>query len=130
ALYAFQVLPINYAGLALIVAGVLLIVAETFVPSFGILGIGGVVALVFGSIMLIDSDAPGMGISPELIGGIAAATSILFFILLYFVGRNIRRPRPVISQALVGEHAMITALQDPHRGNIRIHGELWFVESE
>src|SRR5690606_9841761 len=62
ALFAFQVLPVNYAGLALIVLGVILIIAEFFVASFGALGIGGVVAFVFGSIILMDADVPGFGL--------------------------------------------------------------------
>ena len=59
ALYAFQVLPVNYAGLALIGLGIALMIGEMLVPSFGALGIGGIVAFVVGSIMLIDTDAPG-----------------------------------------------------------------------
>jgi membrane-bound serine protease (ClpP class) len=67
ALYAFQLLPINYAGMALILLGVALMVGEAFEPSFGILGIGGVVAFVFGSIILIDTKAPGFGIDISVI---------------------------------------------------------------
>ena len=63
ALYAFQILPVNYAGLALIVLGVILIIAEVFAPSFGLLGIGGVIALASGSVILMDTDIPGYEIS-------------------------------------------------------------------
>ena len=71
ALYAFQVLPVNYAGLALIALGLAMMVGEMLVPSFGALGIGGVVAFVVGSIMLMDTDAPGFGISWQVVGGVA-----------------------------------------------------------
>ncbi len=60
-LFALQLLPVNYAGLALIALGVVLMVAELFAPSFGALGIGGVIAFVIGSVILIDTDVPGFG---------------------------------------------------------------------
>ncbi|PSQ94357.1 MAG: hypothetical protein BRD57_00585 [Proteobacteria bacterium SW_6_67_9] len=68
ALYAFQILPVNYVGLLLIALGIILIVAEAFAPSFGVLGIGGVVAMVIGSIVLMDTDVPGFQIALEAIG--------------------------------------------------------------
>ena len=77
ALYAFQVLPVNYAGLALIALGIAMMVGEMLMPSFGTLGIGGVVAFVVGSIMLMDTDAPGFGISWQVVGGVALVASAL-----------------------------------------------------
>ena len=77
ALFAFQVLSVNYAGLALIALGVLLIIAESFVPSFGTLGLGGIVAFVIGSVMLLDDDVPGFGIAWQLIGAMALAGSLV-----------------------------------------------------
>ena len=68
AFYAFHLLPINYAGLALIVLGIALILTEAFMPSFGVVGIGGLAAFVIGSVLLIDTDVPGYGVSWELIG--------------------------------------------------------------
>ena len=74
ALYAFQLLPINYAGIALMVLGVMFMVAEAFMPSFGALGIGGVAALAIGMFILIDPDAaPGLEIPLSFIGGFSAA---------------------------------------------------------
>ncbi len=72
ALYAFQLLPVNYAGLALILLGIGFIVAELFVTSYGALGIGGVIAFVLGSVMLIETDVPGYDIPWTLIGLVAA----------------------------------------------------------
>ena len=67
AMYAFQLLPVSYAGLALILLGIAFMVAEAFLPSFGALGIGGIIAFVVGSLMLIDTDMPGYGIPWPLI---------------------------------------------------------------
>ena len=75
ALYAFQLLPINYAGLALMILGLALMVSEAFVAGFGVLGLGGVVAFVIGSVMLLDVDVPGFEISPVLIGSDPSAIS-------------------------------------------------------
>jgi len=75
ALYAFQMLPVNYAGFALLILGIILMIGEAVVPSFGALGIGGVIAVVIGSIILIDTDVPGFMISRSLIGAIALVSS-------------------------------------------------------
>lgn len=69
ALFAFQALPVNYAGMALLVFGMLLMVAEAVMPSFGALGIGGIVAFLFGSILLFDRDVPEFRIAWGLILG-------------------------------------------------------------
>ncbi|WP_193165162.1 NfeD family protein [Microbulbifer hainanensis] len=124
AFYALQVLPINYAGLALIIVGALLIVAELFVPSFGALGIGGVIALVIGSVMLIDSDVPGMQISRGLIGAIAGVSGLGLLGLLWAVGRSLRKPRLAINKAMVGHTAVVIELQGD---DVLVHlgGEIW-----
>jgi membrane-bound ClpP family serine protease len=71
AAYALQLLSVNYAGVALIALGVLLMIMEVFMPSFGSLGIGGVIAFVIGSIILLDTDVPGFGIPRAVIGSVA-----------------------------------------------------------
>ncbi|MBE9537408.1 MAG: nodulation protein NfeD [Proteobacteria bacterium] len=124
ALYSFQLLPINYAGMALILLGVALMVAEAFEPSFGILGIGGIVAFVIGSIILIDTDLPGFGIDISVIITFAA-TSALIFIFVIGVAIKARR-RPVVSGAeeLIGGEA--TVINDfDHKGTVSIHSETW-----
>ncbi len=86
AAYALQVLPVNYAGLALIIVGLLLITAEAFVPSFGALGLGGIVAIIFGSIMMFDSGIPGFGISVSFVVAMAvSAGAFLFWLVGYMV---------------------------------------------
>ncbi|WP_445363392.1 NfeD family protein [Microbulbifer sp. ANSA003] len=124
AFYALQVLPINYAGLALIIVGALLIVAEVFMPSFGALGIGGIIALVIGSVMLIDSDVPGMQVSKQLIGAIAGVSGVFLLMLLTAVGRSLRQPKVPADQAFVGRSAVVSEVKD---AEILVHldGEIW-----
>ena len=124
ALFAFQVLPINYAGLALIVLGVILMVSEFLVPSFGALGMGGIAAFIFGSVILIDSDIPGLSISLPLIMTIAASGALVLMGIVWFAVRS--RDRPVVSgqEEMVGAHA--EALHDfDNRGQVWVHGERW-----
>ncbi|AWF80134.1 serine protease [Microbulbifer sp. A4B17] len=124
AFYALQVLPINYAGLALIIVGALLIVGEVFMPSFGALGIGGIIALVIGSVMLIDSDVPGMQVSKQLIGAIAGVSGLFLLMLLTAVGRSLRQPNVPADQAFVGRSAVVSQVKN---GEILVHldGEIW-----
>ncbi|WP_444939877.1 NfeD family protein [Microbulbifer sp. ZKSA004] len=124
AFYALQVLPINYAGLALIIVGALLIVAEVFMPSFGALGIGGIIALVIGSVMLIDSDVPGMQVSKQLIGAIAGVSGVFLLMLLTAVGRSLRQPKVPADQAFVGRSAVVSEVKG---AEILVHldGEIW-----
>ncbi len=127
-LYALQLLPVSYAGLALTILGISLMVAEMFVPSVGALGIGGLAALVIGSIMLLDTDVPGYGVSWWLIGAIAAVSGGMFLLVLMFFARS--RKRAVVS----GPEEMIGSLGhvvewDGGAGRIRIHGEMWRARS-
>jgi membrane-bound serine protease (ClpP class) len=128
AFYALQVLPVNYAGLALIIFGVLLIITETMAPSFGILGIGGVIAVTLGSVMLIDRDVPGMQISYKLIGSFAVISSMAVLALLMAVGRSLRMKRIPINQAMVGQIGIVESIVRG-TGVIHIAGERWQVTS-
>ena len=124
ALFAFQVLSVNYAGLALIALGVLLIVAETFVPAFGALGLGGIVAFVFGSIMLLDADVPGFTIAWQVIGAMGLAGALVLVAIVSFAVKA--RRRPVVSgvEGLLREHAeAVESFQ--RQGFVRVHGEIW-----
>ena len=128
ALFAFHALPINYAGLALIVLGVSLLAAEAFVTSFGVLGIGGIVSFVFGSIMLIDTHAPGYSLPRIYISSIAAAASVVILGLLIFVVRMRRRPVVSGREHMIGRTAI--ALSDfDGKGHVRIEGERWTAYS-
>ena len=124
ALYAFQLLPVNYAGLGLMFVGLALLIAESMVPSFGLLGIGGVVAFALGSIFLIDSDLPELKISPTIIYGITL-TSAAFIV---FVLRRLwsMRKTPVVSgfESLIGSEAVANG-DFSTQGFVLIRGERW-----
>ncbi len=126
ALFAFQVLPVNYAGLALILVGLGLIVGEALMPSFGILGIGGIVAFVIGSVMLMDADT--LNISLPMIGGIALlAAGLMLWVMTRFIGLRRRVPRTG-QEELVDSEA--TALEDfAGQGHVRLMGERWNAHS-
>jgi membrane-bound serine protease (ClpP class) len=128
ALFAFQVLSVNYAGLALIALGVVLIVAESFVPSFGALGLGGVIAFVIGSVMLLDNEVPGFSIAWQLIAVMASAGALVLLAIVSFAVRARRRPVVSGAEGLIRELA--EAVEDFERkGLVRVHGELWTAES-
>jgi membrane-bound serine protease (ClpP class) len=124
ALFAFQVLSVNYAGLALIALGVLLIVAESFVPSFGALGLGGIVAFVMGSVMLLDKDVPGFSIAWQVIAAMALAGALVLLAIVSFAVRARRRPVVSGAEGLLLEVAEATEDFERH-GLVRVQGELW-----
>ena len=129
ALYALHLLPVNYAGLALMLLGIAFMIAEVFLPSFGAIGVGGIVAFVLGSLLLIeDTELPGFEIPYALIAG-AAAASAAFLILM--VGMLVKsRRRAVVSgrEEMVGATAEALADFDLE-GWARVHGEQWKVRS-
>ena len=124
ALFAFQILSVNYAGLALVVLGVGLIVAEFHVHSFGSLGLGGLVAFVIGSLILFDSDVPGMSIGLPVIGGIATAAGCALIGIVWLAARS-RGHRVVTGvQTMLGESAeVVDGFEE--KGLVRYSGELW-----
>ncbi|MCC5865424.1 MAG: nodulation protein NfeD [Wenzhouxiangella sp.] len=129
ALYAFQILPVNYAGLALIVLGLALIAVELFVPSFGILGIGGVLAVVFGSIILMDTDVPGYTLNTGLIAAMGLASALIFLAIVYLAARSHRNPRVSGTESLVGRQAESISNFSDGRGRVHIEGEDWTARS-
>ncbi len=128
ALYALQVLPVNFAGVALIVLGVVLMAAEFALPTYGSLGIGGVAALLIGSLILFDTGTPGFGVSGQLILGVACASAAGFLGLAWLALRARRRPIVTGLEELVGRQAIV--LTDFRgRGQVRIRGEIWQATS-
>jgi membrane-bound serine protease (ClpP class) len=129
ALYAFQLLPVNYAGLGLIVLGLGFIVAEAFLPSFGSLGIGGVVALVIGMVILFDPDiAAGYRLPYSFIATFAAVSATLTFATVWFALKARHRPVVSGSEEIIG--ASGAALSDFEReGWAQVRGETWRVVS-
>jgi len=130
ALYAFQVLPVNFAGLALIALGVLLFVTETFVHAYGTLSIGGILAFVFGSLILMDNGVSGFGIPLGIVGGVSIAASLIVLGTVTLAMR-VRR-RPVISGAeqMIGAvGTVVHQFGTAGHGKVRVHSELWDAES-
>ena len=128
ALFAFQVLPVNYAGLALIVLGALLVVAEAFMPSFGALGVGGLIAFVIGSIMLFDTSVPGFQVAMPIIAAIAFVAGLILCGIVWMFGRARRRPVVTgVDQLLGGTAEAIDGFAE--RGMVRLGGELWKARS-
>lgn len=128
-LYAMQLLPVNYAGVALIVLGLAFMAAEAFVPSYGSLGIGGIAAFVIGGLILLDTDAPGFGIPLGLIVGVATVSALFIAGVLGVAMKS--RQRQVVSGAagLVGSLATVDAVADgdAHAGWVQLQGEQWQV---
>jgi len=129
AAYALQVLPVNYVGLALILVGLALITAEAFVPSFGALGIGGIAAIIFGSIMMFDSGIPGFGISISFVIGMGLVAGLL---LLWLVGVLVKaRQQGAVSgkDRIIGGHGVaMESFTD--KGKVWLEGEAWSATSK
>jgi membrane-bound serine protease (ClpP class) len=129
ALYALHLLPVNYAGLALMLLGIAFMVAEAFLPAFGSLGVGGIIAFVLGSIMLIeDTELPGFDIPLALIAGVAAASAAFLILVLGMLARSRRRAVVSGREEMIG--ATGEALADfEGEGWARVHGEQWKVRA-
>ncbi|TMH27900.1 MAG: nodulation protein NfeD [Betaproteobacteria bacterium] len=127
-LFALQMLPINYAGLALILLGLTFLVAEAFLPAYGSLGVGGLIAFAIGAIMLIDTDVPGFGVPIALIAVLALVTA-LFVFFVSSVALKARR-RPVVSggEELIGSVGEVLDDSDAEAW-ARVHSEQWRVKS-
>jgi len=131
ALYALQLLPVSYAGVALIMLGIAFMVAEAFMPSFGVFGLGGVVAFVTGAVILFDTEAPGYGIPLALIVTLALVSALLLFAIVA-MALKARRQRLVSGDSqLVGCLTPIIALQQDDTGSgwVQLQGERWQVRS-
>jgi membrane-bound serine protease (ClpP class) len=123
-LYGLQLLAVNYAGLALMALGIGLIITEFFMPAFGSLGVGGLVAFVIGSIMLFDNNAYGLQVALPLIAGIAIAGGIVVATIGWLAARARRRPLSAGVETMIG--ATVEATSDcEERCVVRYGGELW-----
>jgi membrane-bound serine protease (ClpP class) len=128
AAYALQVIPVNYAGLALIVLGFALIISEAFVPSFGALGLGGIAAFIVGSIMMFDSGIPGFGISIAFVVIFATAIGLSLLLVVSYVLKLRRRGAVTGVASIVGGTG--TAMEDFTReGKVWLEGEAWHAVS-
>ena len=130
ALFAFQMLPINYAGLGLIILGIAFMTGEVFMPGFGVLGIGGIIAFVIGSVMLVNTSVPGYGIAWSVIVPVAFTSALFIF---FVTGMALKaRNRPVVSgrEELIGSIGEVQEDFEGKEGWARVHGEIWRIRSK
>lgn len=127
-LYAFQLLPVNWAGVALVIAGVAMMIGEVFLPSFGALGVGGIIAFVLGGMMLTDTGIPTYDLSLPFLLGLAAA-SALFIILTGIMAARAHK-RPVVSgrEGMQGQTGIVTAITGD-AAYAEVEGESWRVRA-
>lgn len=129
ALYALQMLPLNYAGLALLLLGLALLIAEAMLPSFGILGFGGLLAFVLGSVLLFDSADAAYRIAWPLIAAFAASSLLFLLVVLRLLLRQRRVPPVSGVEAMLGQSAIVLADFDAE-GQVRLAGEIWQAQTE
>jgi membrane-bound serine protease (ClpP class) len=124
AMYSLQMLPVSYAGLALILLGIALMIAEAFSPSFGIFGLGGVAAFSLGSIMLMDTEVPGYQIALPLIIGISLFSVAFIVMTISMLVRVRNKPVTTGMEAVVGETGKVVS-GFPGSGRVLVEGEIW-----
>ena len=124
ALYALNLLPINYAGTGLVLLGIGLMVAEAHIGSFGVIGVGGIVAFVIGAIMMFPSEVPGFELSPAVIAGAGIATAGLFLLVLSMLLRSRKYAIVTGKEALLGAEGETVSWQG-EEGRVRVKGEIW-----
>lgn len=130
AMYALQMMPVNYAGLGLLLLGIALMIAEAFSPSFGILGLGGVVAFVLGSIFLMDSELPGFQIALPLIFGIAIFSIALILLTIGFLLRIRGKGVTTGLETYPGKHAIVSDDFIDGQGRVQFEGAFWQAKTE
>ncbi len=129
ALFAFQILSVNYAGLALVVVGTAMIIAEFFFPTYGSLGVGGIIAFVVGSLILFDTDVPGLRVGRPVIAALASIGALMIAAIVYMASRAMRHPVATGAQGMIGASAEVVA-DFSGRGRVRYGGELWNARSD
>ncbi len=127
AAYAVQLLPLNYAGLALLVVGIVMMVAEAFMPSFGILGIGGIVAFSIGGLMLFDSELEAFQVGWPVLGATAVVSALLIFASVN-IALKVRRNRVTTGVNLLGQSGEALSSLDKE-GQVKVGGEIWRATS-
>jgi len=130
AFYAFQTLPVNYAGLLLIILAIILFILEIKIISHGVLTIGGIVAMTIGSLMLFESPAPFMKLSLVVILPAVVMTTLFFTILIGLAYKAYKRKPITGSEGLVGSYGIADTDITREGGRVTIHGEIWSSYSE
>jgi membrane-bound serine protease (ClpP class) len=129
ALTSFQILPINYGGLALVLLGIALLVGEAFIPSFGVLGIGGIISLTLGSLLLFDYRTSDLVLDKTIVFTAVGTLSALVVVVGYLVVQAHRRKPTLGVEGLLGETAEVKVRLNPE-GKVFVHGEFWNAEGE
>jgi membrane-bound serine protease (ClpP class) len=129
AFFALSVLPVDYAGLALILLALLMFIAEIKVTSYGLLTVGGIIALVLGSLMLFDSPEPALRVSIDLIASLAAFAALVVGFLTFMALRVFKRQVRTGAEGLVHEQGTARSPLAP-RGKVFVHGEIWEAVAE
>lgn len=123
-LYAMAVLPVTYAGAGLMILGIGLVVAEAFAPSFGILGVGGTIALVLGATILFDTDVPGLQLSWQAVGAVAAMSAGLTLLIVRLAWSSQKRDVITGEQGLIGARGTVASWSGT-TGYVFVQGERW-----
>ncbi|MGD0148417.1 MAG: nodulation protein NfeD [Xanthobacteraceae bacterium] len=129
ALYALALLPINYAGAALVLIGIGLMIAEAHIGAFGAIGVGGVAAFVIGALMMFPSRAPGFALSYAVVIGTAICSAALFLLALAVLLRSRKRPVVTGGEALIGSPGETVSWQG-RAGRVLVHGEIWLARAD
>ncbi len=129
AFFALSVLPVNYAGIALIVLALIFFIAEIKVVSFGLLTVAGVISLIIGSLMLFKSPDPAIRVSLDVILSVALFAAVVVGFLTFMVVRAHKQQVRTGSEGLINERGIARSDLDP-RGKVFVHGEIWDAESE
>ena len=127
-LYSLAALPVNIAGVGLIILGMALMVAEAFAPSFGILGIGGVVAFVLGATILVEPGIPGFEIAWQVVAVVTVTSIALTALIAHLAVRSHRRKIETGDHWMIGAKAMVQdwdAGKGGGQGHVFVHGERW-----
>jgi len=128
AFFAFQVLPVNYTGVLLILFGLALFILEVKLPSFGLLTVGGLISLLFGSMMLMDSSLPELQISLQVIVPVTLALAgLMFFLVRLGVAAQMKRPETGDAGMLDTIGEAVTPIGPGREGQVRTHGEIWLA---
>jgi membrane-bound serine protease (ClpP class) len=129
ALYAFQMLPVNWAGVLLLAIGAAMMLAEAFMPSFGALGVGGIVAFIVGGLFLMDTQAPGFGVPLALVIGLALASAAILLAIGSLAARSFKRPVVSGREEMAGAPGTVIGPAIEGGWWVMVHGERWRARS-
>jgi membrane-bound serine protease (ClpP class) len=129
ALASFQLLPLNYAGLALIALGIAMLVGEAFLPSFGVLGVGGIIALAIGSLLLFDTESSDLVVDRSIVFTAVATVGAIMLMLSYLVFKSQKLTQTTGMDGLIGEVGDVRG-KLALTGKVFVHGEYWNAEAD